>query len=146
MRAPELTRCSSSPEFVSANPETTFQAVAMPDDEEGYASNRLDQFPPDTVAVGYDPRVGRQLVAARDISPLEELFRDSPAVVAPQTAVGPVCLVCLRVLSHASRPENCAKCAVEMCSQECAEKHDRLRLGYGGECKVRTTLQPRDKQ
>ena len=44
--------------------------------------------------VSHDSYVGNFLVASRDIAPMEVVFTDRPAVVAPQSK--PLCLVCLR--------------------------------------------------
>ncbi|KAF6214048.1 hypothetical protein GE061_011778 [Apolygus lucorum] len=68
-----------------------------------------------------DKRLGRHLVARRDIQRGEIVLKESPLVSGPPHTTGPVCLGC-----HALLQENkvvpCAQCGWPMCSKSCADK------------------------
>ena len=51
--------------------------------------------------IGKSDRVGRFMVARRKISPGEVVFTDQPAVIGPDNAALPMCLVCYKKLSGA---------------------------------------------
>jgi len=62
----------------------------------------------------------RCLVATREISPLEIVLHDQPAVVVPDHLQGEVCLGCLQELED-DDCVTCEVCGYNLCSQECGE-------------------------
>ena len=65
----------------------------------------------------HDPYVGRYLRACRDIAPLETVFTDIPAVVAPQSK--PLCLRCLREVDPEGNAQTCkGGCGMLMCGED----------------------------
>jgi len=75
------------------------------------------------------PEKGRCLVATRDISPLEIVLHDQPALVAPDHLQGEVCLGCLQELEDDA--VSCALCGSSLCSPECGDSEL-----HRDECKV----------
>ena len=59
--------------------------------------------------------VGRCLVAARDISALEEILVDRPALLAPYYDPQPLCLECLR---KTDGTVSCPSCSLPLCGGE----------------------------
>ena len=64
---------------------------------------------------------GRFFVATRDISPLELVLIDQPAVVGPATKTKPICLECLKGPLSLSTSIRCEGCHFPMC-QNCHVK------------------------
>ena len=61
------------------------------------------------------PGVGRCLVAARDISALEEILVDQPALLAPYYDPQPLCLECL---CKTDGSVSCPSCSLTLCGGE----------------------------
>ena len=80
--------------------------------------------------------VGRCLVAARDISALEEILVDQPAMVAPYYDPQPMCLECLR---KTDGTVSCPRCGLPLCGEEECEAGPGHRL----ECQYFTNLASR---
>lgn len=68
-------------------------------------------------------KLGRHLVAARDIKPNETVLKESPLVYGPSQLTNPVCIDCLQGLQSDELESNysCAKCGWPLCVQ-CTEK------------------------
>ena len=49
-----------------------------------------------TIILGKSDTIGRYMAAKRDIKPDEVIFTDQPAVIGPDNAAVPMCLVCWR--------------------------------------------------
>ena len=60
---------------------------------------------------------GRFFVATRDISPLELVLIDQPAVVGPATKTQPICLECLKGPLSLSTTSECEGCHFPICQQ-----------------------------
>jgi len=74
--------------------------------------------------IGKSDRVGRYMVARRDIKPGEVVFTDQPAVVGPDNAALPLCLVCYKKLSGAYK---CSRCHWPLCGDTCRDSKDHTR-------------------
>ena len=74
--------------------------------------------------IGKSDRVGRYMVARRDIKPGEVVFTDQPAVVGPDNAALPMCLVCYKKLSGAYR---CSRCHWPLCGDTCRDSKEHAR-------------------
>ncbi|XP_064081405.1 SET domain-containing protein SmydA-8-like [Macrobrachium nipponense] len=86
------------------------------------------------VDIQYQPGKGRFLVARRDISAGELIFKESPLLLAPKAASEPTCLACLKVLD--AKFALCKNCKGPLCSSGChgnghTEKECRLIKGLG---------------
>lgn len=73
--------------------------------------------------------VGRHVVAVRDISPLELVLVDNPAVVGPKQFITPVCLACLEPVTGEF---SCPSCQFPMCSSICSSSS----IHSSNECSV----------
>ncbi|XP_068222686.1 SET domain-containing protein SmydA-8-like [Palaemon carinicauda] len=69
------------------------------------------------VDIQYQPGKGRFLVALRDISAGEVIFKESPLFLAPKAVSDPVCLACLKTLD--AKYELCTNCGGPLCSNNC---------------------------
>jgi len=69
------------------------------------------------------PGTGRCLIAGRDIKPLEIIFKDKPAVIAPNITDEIFCCMCLKRLENSSSV--CQRCLFPICQDVCSssEKH-----------------------
>lgn len=70
--------------------------------------------------VQQDERLGRYLVASRDIRAEEVVLKEAPIIRGPAQLTEPVCLVCLQALE----PEQCVPCndcGWPMCSEKCRD-------------------------
>lgn len=70
--------------------------------------------------VQQDDRLGRYLVASRDIRAEEVVLKEAPIIRGPSQMTEPVCLVCLQALV----PEQCVPCSDcgwPMCSEKCRD-------------------------
>jgi len=65
------------------------------------------------------PKVGRCLLATREISPLEIILTDEPAVIGPQHDSLAVCVQCLRVHED---DFYCSNCSQPLCDEECRDE------------------------
>lgn len=75
------------------------------------------------VQILWSPEKGRHLVAARNITAGEEVFRETPLVLAPRPDSSPICLACLTSLENNRRA--CNGCSSPLCSPPCEGKlHD----------------------
>ena len=74
--------------------------------------------------IGKSDRVGRYMVASRDIKPGEVVFTDQPAVVGPDNAALPMCLVCYKKLSGAYK---CSRCYWPLCGDSCRDSKEHAR-------------------
>lgn len=63
-------------------------------------------------------KVGRYVVASRDIAPCEVILRENPAVVGPYTPTTPLCLTCFRTVDMTYL---CPDCNLPMCDSLCAQ-------------------------
>ena len=66
-----------------------------------------------------DPKVGRYIVASRDIGPCEPILREAPAVMGPYTPSSPLCLSCYAPVDMTS-PYTCPHCHLPLCDLVCA--------------------------
>lgn len=76
------------------------------------------------VSPHWDPLVGRCLLANRNISDQEVIFKENPFVVAPQSI--PVCICCFRTI-HNDPITKCSRCNLPTCSQSCSMVHESHR-------------------
>ncbi len=71
--------------------------------------------------MGFNPRVGRELHASRNISAGEVVLVDKAALVVPD--LRPVCLVCYGVLKKSGGLSTsyyrCSKCKFPLCNEQC---------------------------
>ena len=66
-----------------------------------------------------EERCGRLLLAARDISAGEILFRDTPGAIGPDNNTEPICLTCYRRLP--GLVYRCHHCGVPLCGPKCQQ-------------------------
>ena len=66
--------------------------------------------------IDFKEGVGRCVVAARDIKPLEVILRDYPAMVGPYFDENPLCLECLL---KTDGNYSCPICELPLCGNEC---------------------------
>jgi len=67
-----------------------------------------------------DPKVGRYLVASRDIGPCEPILTEVPAVMGPYTPpTTPLCLSCYSPVDL-TNPYHCPRCNLPLCNLVCA--------------------------
>lgn len=65
-----------------------------------------------------DEKVGRHLVATRDIKPGDVVLKEAPLIWGPAQVTVPVCLGCGKTVTEEnSRP--CTKCGWPVCSEKC---------------------------
>lgn len=67
-----------------------------------------------------DDRLGRYLVASRDIRAEEVVLKEAPIIRGPSQITEPVCLVCLQTLVPGTCVP-CTDCGWPMCSEKCRE-------------------------
>lgn len=77
--------------------------------------------------IQYKEGVGRYIVATRDISPLEVILEDDPAVFGPNHDTEPVCLECLLPVDGTYL---CSRCNLPLCGEKC----DQTRQYHIREC------------
>jgi len=78
--------------------------------------------------IGKSDTVGRYMVARRNIKPGEVVFTDQPAVIGPDNAAVPMCLVCWRKVSGNYK---CRMCGWPLCGDACRETKS-----HGKECVI----------
>eukprot|EP00092_Neocalanus_flemingeri_P002802 GFUD01002999.1.p1 GENE.GFUD01002999.1~~GFUD01002999.1.p1 ORF type:complete len:486 (-),score=142.62 GFUD01002999.1:2-1459(-) len=69
-----------------------------------------------------NPVVGRYLVAARDILPLETVLCEEPLCVGPSRERQSVCVECLQPVQDVETGTRCAGCRLPLCSTQCADR------------------------
>jgi len=78
--------------------------------------------------IGKSDTIGRYMVARRNILPGEVVFTDQPAVIGPDNAAIPMCLVCWRKVSGNYK---CRMCGWPLCGDACRETK-----AHGRECVI----------
>lgn len=86
------------------------------------------------VCIQWSSKKGRYLVAERDISAGEVVFREAPLVLVPRADSSPICLACLVPLK--SDWPACQECGVPLCSPQCDGK-----LHSSTECRLLACLE-----
>ena len=73
----------------------------------------------------FQQKVGRYVVATRDISPLDLILIDYPAAFGPNHDTAPVCLECLLPVDKESVYE-CNSCGLPLCSpsSDCGKRRE----------------------
>ena len=75
--------------------------------------------------IGKSDRVGRFMVARRDIKPGEVVFTDTPAVIGPDNSALPMCLVCYKKLRGDYK---CSRCAWPLCGDACRDSKEHYKV------------------
>ena len=82
-------------------------------------------------------KLGRYMVATRNLKPGEVLFREFPVVHGPKMLSHPICLGCHKALTPKSPKGNfyrCSRCSWPLCSKQCENLEPHVE-----ECKLMTT-------
>ncbi|XP_059608080.1 SET domain-containing protein SmydA-8-like [Phlebotomus argentipes] len=77
-----------------------------------------------------DDKVGRFLVASRNLKFGDVILKEAPLVTGPSQFTAPVCLGCLQEI-HENTATKCSRCGWPMCSQECQEAET-----HAEECRI----------
>jgi len=96
--------------------------VQLDDNQEPTAADHGDVL----YDIGKSDTVGRYMVARRDINPAEVIFTDEPAVIGPDNAAVPMCLVCWRKVTGLYK---CSLCRWPLCGDMCRDTKT-----HGREC------------
>ncbi|XP_042858041.1 SET domain-containing protein SmydA-8-like [Penaeus japonicus] len=82
------------------------------------AEERDEGRPREVVEIHSSPGFGRYLVASRNITAGEVVFREVPLVVSPKAGSGASCLSCLRPLQDC-KWIGCEQCGAPLCKHDC---------------------------
>lgn len=85
--------------------------------------------------VQHDDRLGRYLVASRDIRADEVVLKESPIIRGPSQLTEPVCLICLQSLMPGTAVP-CDSCGWLMCSEKCLKEAMKDSSDHQFECRM----------